>query len=143
VGVSEGSACRVWVQASMWLKGLLLHQREERGTTYVMVCTQLRTQMDLMVCTQLLLLWLNFRASSCHQDDDNKTTGCLLACLQGVADPLPGNDVNRIKSNLQKALLIHANTCCTSVCKFLSAGQKSRLQAPESSNDQDQADGSV
>jgi hypothetical protein len=66
-----------------------------------MGCTQLRTKVYMMAGNQLLLLWLNLQASSCHHTCTgafNKTTGCVFPCLQDVADALPGNWNGTVKT---------------------------------------------
>jgi hypothetical protein len=64
--------------------------KEEKGAQlYLRLCTHLRTQLHLMVGTQLLLLLLNLQAFSCHRPFTgklNKTTAGLFPCLQDVAD---------------------------------------------------------
>jgi hypothetical protein len=72
-------------------------KEEKWAQLHLVVCTQFRTQLYLMVGTQMLLLWWNLQASSCHRPvtgTSNKTTGCVFLCLEWPMQGYGSNDVN-------------------------------------------------
>jgi hypothetical protein len=65
--------------------------KEEKGEQlYLKICTQMQTQLYLMVGTQLLLLRLNLQASSCPGPFTRTLNKPPVACSPGYrAWPMP------------------------------------------------------